>query len=109
MPSLPDVYLERLRSIDKTYVDQRYISEQDLRLLVWFHNQLYNEMLKVGRLERRYSFRQRDQTCLLVYSVTWEDIPQVVFITSDTPIGCIRTLFRKFYAETLKWVRDKYA
>lgn len=109
MPKFPEAVLERLRSIDHTYVDQRYISEQDIRLYVWFHEHLFNEILNVGGQERGYTFRQRGETCLLIYKATFEGVHQVVFLTASTPIGCIRILFRQFYAEKLRWVSDKYA
>lgn len=108
MPTIHAQYLERLRSIDSTYKDQRYISEQDMRLYVWFHEMLFNEILNSGGLERGYTFRQRGEQCLLIYKATFDGIPQVVFLTSGRPIDCIRILFRQFYAETLKWVNDKY-
>lgn len=109
MPELAEVLLERLRSIDKTYVDQRYISEQDMRLYVWFHEHLYDEILNLGGEERGYSFRQQGLNCLLVYKATFAGVRQVVFCTSTNPVSCIRSFFKRFYADTLKWVPDKYA
>ncbi len=108
MPTIHDGILTQLRTIDSKYVDQRAVSEQDLRLYVWFHEYLFNEILELGGLERGYTFRQKAETCLLIYKATFDNIPQVVFLTARTPVGCIRILCRQFYAETLRWTKDKY-
>lgn len=108
MPSIHKGILKQLRTIDAKYVDQRAVSEQDLRLYVWFHEYLYNEILDLGGQERGYTFRERGDTCLLIYKATFDDIPQVVFVTSQTPVGCMRIFCRQFYADKLRWTNDKY-
>ncbi len=100
--------MERLRNITLGMEDTRYCTEQDLRLYVWFHEILYNEILELGGLERGYTFRQRNDMCLLVYKVTFDGIPQVVFLTDHTPVRCIATLFRKLHGGNIKWVKDKF-
>lgn len=108
MKALSKVLLERLRSVTLDLTDQRYVSEQEVRLYVWFHEMLFDEIINLGGAERGYVFRQRGETCLLVYKATFDGIPQVVFVTGGNPVDCIRILFRQFYGETLKWVKDKY-
>lgn len=109
MPKIHDGILEQLLTVSIDYKDNRCVSEQDLRLYVWFHEHLFSEILNLGGLERGYTFRQRDERCLLVYKATFEGVHQVVFITSTHPVSCIRILFKQFYGDRLKWVPDKYA
>lgn len=109
MPKIHKGVLAQLQTVADDYKDQRCVSEQDLRLYVWFHEHLFNEILNVGGMERGYTFRQRGDVTLLVYKATFDGVHQVVFLTDRSPVRCMRSLCKRFYAGTLRWVPDKFA
>lgn len=109
MPAIGKGLLERLKLIDNAYGDCRYHPEQELRLYVWFHEHLFSELSQIGGVETGYVFRQRGELTLLVYKAKFDGTQRVVFVTASTPVLCMKILCRKFYADELKWVDDKYA
>lgn len=109
MPELNDGVLKRLRQLDGKFRDNDFYPEQELRLYVWLHEHLFDEIVKIGGVETGYVFRQRGDMCLLVYKAKFDGVQRVVFLTAPTPVRCIKSLCRKFYADQLKWVDDKFA
>lgn len=109
MPVIHPKRLERLQQITDQYTDTAGATEEELRLYVWFHRCLYSEILDAGGQERGYTFRQKEEMCLLVYKATFDGTPQVVFVSGRVPLDCIRSLCSQFYGGRLKWVVDKYA
>ena len=108
MSSTPSPIVEYLRTIDLTYRDQRILSEQELRSLVWFFLYGENVFSQVGRSWAGAVFRQREQGCLLVVKSRLGDVPQVVFLTARTPVDCVRVFCRKWHSDSLQWVEDQY-
>lgn len=109
MPEIPEVWQTRLRKITDEYKDSEGVSAQEQRLYVWFHDCLFNEVISLGGVERGYTFRQSHRGTLLVYKATFDGAQQVVFITAHDPIRCIQIFCKRFYADELVWVADKYA
>ncbi len=109
MPEIPDVWVTRLQQITDEYKTSEGVTAQEQRLYVWFHDCLFNEIGRLGGVERGYTFRQSSRGTMLIYKATFEEVHQVVFVTAHDPIRCIQIFCRKFYAETLDWVTDKYA
>lgn len=108
MPDIPEVWVKRLQEITDCYKDTQYITAQEQRLYVWFHDCLFNEIVSLGGMERGYTFRQSHRGTMLIYKATFEGVHQVVFVTAHDPARCIQIFCKKFYAETLDWVTDKY-
>ena len=101
--------LARLREVTGTFADSAGATAQGLRLYVWFHEVLADEILDAGGVETGCVFRQKGYMTLLVYKATFDGVRRVVFVTARTPLCCIQILCRQFYSETLRWVDDKYA
>jgi len=104
----PKKVIEYLRTISTDYVDQRVVTELELRALAWFLLYGENVTSQCGGTWRGASFRQRGTTCLLTWKVAWDGIPQVVFVTAQNPVSCVVSLCKKWHAGTLRWVEDKY-
>lgn len=109
MPQIHPGILQQLELIDPSDADSWPARTQQLRLYVWFHELLYNEVLDLGGEEKAYTFRQMDDYVLLVYKASFDGIQQVVFTSGPTPSHCMRSLCKRFYAGTLAWKKDKYA
>jgi len=106
-PTQPKL-IEYLRTISTDYVDQRVVTEQELRALVWFLNYGQNVFSQVGRDWRGCTFRQSESTCLLVVKSALGPIPQVAFVTGRTPIDCVVIFCKKWHGDTVSWVPDQY-
>ena len=98
----------RLQEITGSFKDSHGAMEQELRLYVWFHVYLFDEIITIGGEETGYVFRQKGEQTLLVYKATFDDVRRVVFVTGASPVECMRSMCRQFYGGTLKWVNDKY-
>ena len=109
MASTPKAIIEYLRSIDAEYKDQRVITEQELRSLVWLFLYGTNVFSQLGRDWRGVSFRQSDETCSMVVRSGFGGVLDVAFVTGRTPIDCVRIFCRKWHNDTLAWYPDKYA
>lgn len=57
----------------------------------------------------RLSFTWKDDEVLMVLKVNVNEIPYVVFVSKESPTGCMRTLLRKFEEKTVALYPDKYA
>lgn len=55
------------------------------------------------------SFRFSDEEVLMVLKVRVEKAQYVVFVTSTSPRGCVRSLVRKMSSSSLPLYPDKYA
>lgn len=109
MPTASKGMVDRLKEISLEYGDYRVADEVELRLYVWFHMYLFDELSQIQGVERGYTFRSRGLLTLLVYKATVKGLPRVVFITGNSPVDCMKIFCKQFYAGTLKWVDDKYA
>jgi hypothetical protein len=108
-PILPKPTLDRLQAMSVEGFVGRDRTSQELRVLYWFHEYLAGEMAQIGAVETGYSFSQKGTNCLMVYKAVREGIPQVVFTSEHTPMGCMISFCRRFYGGRLKWANDKYA
>jgi hypothetical protein len=57
----------------------------------------------------RLSFTWEEDQVLMVLKVRVADIPYVVFVSRQSPIGCVRTLVRKMRAGSVGLYPDKYS
>jgi hypothetical protein len=57
----------------------------------------------------RLSFSFKVDEVLLVVKIRVDDTQQVVFVSSSSPIGCIRTFVRRLRENTLTLYPDKFA
>lgn len=99
---------EYLSTIDLSSSDHRMAYNLEAKIAYWFHMFMDHELLNFGMVLTGYVFRQQEVQTLLIVKATRGDIRQVVFVSGQTPIGCMRVFCRKLYAETLAWKRDKY-
>ena len=108
MAATPKAIVEHLRQIETDMVDQRNVTELELRALVWFFEYGQNVFSQSGRDWRGATFRQDATTCLLVTKSEIHGIRQVAFITDRTPISCVVAFCKKWHADRVEWYDDKY-
>lgn len=89
--------------------DHRVIDPVWMDVHVWFFLHLYAEFVNVEWVLRGFSFRERDGVWLLVLKVSFDDIPQVVFVSSDTPTHCMSKLRKLLREDQAQFYPDKYA
>ena len=109
MSKLHEGELERLRTVTTDCITNEYFTDRDLRLCVWFHSYLHNELLDLGGELVGYTFRQKQLLTLLVVKARFEGIQRVVFVSANSDVGCMQILFRMIRREELDWKKDKYA
>lgn len=88
--------------------DQRFITRDDLRALAMFNMYLVNLLEAQGYSYDGHSLNIKTPMCLLVVRGTSDGVPQIVFTSARTPIGCIRIFVRKVEGEMLEWRPDKF-
>lgn len=108
MSKLNPRVVARLQEITDEYKTSTGVTAQELRLYVWFHECLYNEILDLGGEETGYVFRHSYRGVLLVYKATFDGVRRVVFITAHTPVQCMQIFCRQLYEGQLDWVKDKF-
>ena len=109
MVATSKIILKHLQEVTTELGAGAGLSEEEIRALVWFLHYGQNVYSQSGRDWTGATFRQRETTCLLVAKSRLGDIPQVVFVTDRTPVGCILAFAKQWEADTLTWVPDKYA
>lgn len=105
---MKNAYLDGFRASLKDWVDERFLSKDDLYALAMFTMYLVNLLEDQGATYDGHSLRLGTYMCLLVVRGTVDGIPSVVFTNGHTPISCIRIFIRKAEAEVLEWTKDRF-
>lgn len=109
MAPTPDRILSNLRTIEQTFTDCRVVTEREMRALVWFFHYGENVLSQIGWTWRGATFRQAQETCLLVVKAGTRELPRVAFFTDRHPIGCVLSFCKAWHNDRVKWTEDKFA
>lgn len=105
--SVQDLDAWRAEALEQ-WQDERILSREALEAAVWFFQHSWADFVNLGLTLEGYSFRQDDRGWLMVVKVVGDDIPQVGFVGSKTPTGCMRRLRDAMRNGGLRLSRDKY-
>lgn len=89
--------------------DNRSITSAEVDVLLRFFYHAYADEVKTGATLRGFSFRLKEDDCLLVVKVTRDGVPEVVFVSSSSPMGCMRKWLRMIDSGDIKYLPDRYA
>lgn len=81
----------------------------DFKCLWYLVTYVYRPEAKPGMDVTGLSFRQSGKWERLTVKATIDGIPQVVFISDPTTMGCVRSFIRLWFSGGLTWYPDKFA
>lgn len=90
------------------WVDERFVSRQEVRALSMFSKYLVNLAELDGWQFDGYSFKVGVPVSVLTVKASIEDVPQVVFTSGRTHTGCVRVFLKKLEEGWLEWREDRY-
>ncbi len=90
------------------WVDQRFVSREDLEAISMFSLYLVNLLDARGRVLYGHTHAQKGKMGCLVVKADYEGTPQVVFTNARTYPACIRIFLRRLQEDALDWRADKY-
>ena len=106
--NIPDEYLYPVQAAMEQWTDHRVISSVDLENVVLFLVYLPQVLSQLGLELKGHVIRQKDDRNLLTVKATQGGVPLVVFITSDTPTGCMTRFLDLLEDDRLSWRKDRY-
>jgi hypothetical protein len=90
------------------WTDSRVIGSIDLENLLLFMLYVPKVLSQNNYRYNGHVVRQKNGQTLLTVKVHEGETPLVVFITSDTPTGCMVRFWDLFEHDRLTWVKDRY-
>lgn len=90
------------------WTDSRIVDAAWVDTHLWFFQHLYADLAQFSLGLRGYSFREKYGEWLLVLRLLQDSIPQVVFVSSKTPTGCMSKLRRMLRSEGIELREDRY-
>lgn len=101
-----DIY--EVQAAMEQWTDGRVIPAPDLEALLLFLFYIPKTLSQFGMSLRAFSFRQKHGQTLMTAKAKESDTPLVVFITANTPTGCIVRFLNLLEDDRLMWVKDRY-
>lgn len=101
-------HLEGLREALEGWVDERFISRQEIESLAMFHMYLVNLAEMDGWTYDGHSLNIGLPMSRLVVRGTFDGVPHVVFTSGRTAVGCIGAFLRKLDEGWLEWSVDRF-
>lgn len=103
----PEV-LHPVQAALEQWTDERIIRAGDLENLLLFFLYVPKVLSQIGMRYQQHSCRQKNGQTLLTIKVREGDTPLIVFVTSDTTIGCMTRFLDLLEDDRLNWVKDRY-
>lgn len=101
-------YLYPVQASIEQWTDSRVISANDLESVLLFLVYIPNVLSQSGMKFGGYVCRHKAGQTLMTVKAREKDTPLVVFVTSDSPIGCMVRFLDLMEDDRLTWVRDRY-
>lgn len=108
MPARDSAHVEEFRKSLKDWVDERFISRNDLEALAMYHMYIVNLGDDQGWLYDGESYKPGRVMGRLVVKSWVQEEPFVCFISGRTYVNCVRIFLRRLAEGTAEWVPDKY-
>lgn len=105
---IPTEYLYPVQAAMEQWEDGRIIGATDLENLLLFVIYAPKVLSQSRVTVDGWVCRQKQDQWLLTVKARENETPLVVFITSDTPTGCMVRFWDLFENDRLKWVKDRY-
>lgn len=105
---IPEKYLYPVQAAMEQWTDKRIIGDVDLENLLLFLLYVPKVLSQFGVTVQGFTCRQKQGQTLLTVKALEGETPLIVFITSDTPTGCMVRFNDLLEADKLNWVRDRY-
>ena len=108
MKSMDNPHVQEFLSALEAWTDERFVSRDQIRALALFTMYIVNLAEAEGWVYCGHSLKVGLVMCTLVVKAYNGDLPEVVFTSARTPIGCVVTFIRKYEMGVLEWRPDKY-
>lgn len=106
--NIPDKVLDEVQAAMEQWTDGRVIEAASLEAMLLFHLYVPNVLSQIGQRVDGYVFRQKNGQTLLTVKAKENGTPLVVFITSNTPTGCMERFLNLLEDDRLTWRKDRY-
>jgi len=106
--NIPSELLYPVQAAMEQWTDHRVVSAPDLEATILFLCYVPNVLTNLGMTYKGFVSRQKNGQTLLTIKAAEGDTPLVVFITSDTTMGCMVRFLDLLEDDRLKWVRDRF-
>lgn len=101
-------FLYPVQAAMEQWTDGRVIDAADLESLLLFMLYVPKVLSQFGIKYGGHVARQKNGQTLLTVKAKEGDTPLVVFVTSDTTMGCMARFLDLLESDRLTWVRDRY-
>lgn len=105
---IPTEYLYPVQAAMEQWTDGRVVGAVDLENLLLFLLYMPKTLSQFGTKVLGFSCRQKNGQTLLTVKAKEADLPLIVFVTSDTAIGCMVRFLDLMENDRLTWVKDRY-
>lgn len=105
---IPSEYLYPVQAAMEQWEDGRVIGQVDLENLLLFLLYMPKVLSQMGIQMKGFVSRQKQGQTLMSVKAKEGDTPLVVFVTSDTTIGCMVRFLDLMENDRLTWVKDRY-
>lgn len=106
--NIPDTVLYPVQASMEQWTDQRVIEAADLETLLLFMLYVPYILSQSGITFMGHVCRQKQGQVLMTVKARESLTPLVVFVTSDTPVGCMHRFLDLMENDKLTWVKDRY-
>lgn len=90
------------------WVDQRFISREELETVAMFTMYLVNLLERRGHVYYGYSWKESPRMGCLVVKIDHEGTPQVAFTNARTCTASMRIFLRRLQEDVVDWRPDRY-
>lgn len=106
--NIPDDILYPVQAAMEQWTDGRVIRAVDLENLLLFLLYVPKVLSQLGTTFQGFVSRQKQGQTLMTVKAKEGSTPLVVFVTSDTTIGCMVRFLDLLENDKLNWVKDRY-
>jgi len=106
--NIPDECLYPVQAAMEQWTDHRVIGAVDLENLLLFLLYVPKVLSQLGIKVKGFVSRQKQGQTLLTVKAVENDLPLIVFVTSESTIGCMVRFLDLMESDKLTWVRDRY-
>ena len=105
---IPEKYLYPVQASMEQWTDSRVVGTTDLENTLLFLIYVPKILSQSSIRYQGFVCRQKNGQTLLTLKAHEGETPLVVFVTSDTPMGCMVRFLDLLEGDRLSWVRDRY-
>ena len=108
MVAMTNQHVEAFLTALEDWIDQRFITREELRALAMFSLYIVNLLDALGWSYYGHTYSQKGKMGCLVVKADHEGTPHVVFTNARTYTGSVVIFLRRLEADCLEWRPDRF-